>query len=379
MAAKRAYLPETPEELTADWLSGVLGGTVDAVDRHVLGDGQGFMGDVLRLDVKSADPNVPKALVAKLPKKANRVFGEMLGVYEREIMFFREFGANLPVRAPKLFFSEFDRDKGSEKQGEILRSLDRAPLFLSGLISALGAPIAGAKKRRYMLLIEFFGDMQPGDQLAGLNVSACRQVLRSIAPLHQKFWRDESLESHFWLLELDIDARIRQGMFNKHVDAYAAHMGPQVAPHLGWLRSHGEDLLHRLVADAPQTLLHCDLRLDNVVFDGDQCAFIDFQLVRRGPAAYDVAYFVSSALHADASEADVDALLADYHEALGVADYSFEAFKRDYQRALLVVLGSLASADDVELGNERGRTMMDAWLKRLVARAADVPFADLLD
>lgn len=378
MAKSRPYLPETPEELTASWLSTALGGEVQAVQQKVLGDGQGFMGDVVLLHLESPDPSVPRAVVAKLPKKANRVMGELLGVYEREIMFFREFAHDLPVRAPKLFFSEFDRDKGSEKQGEILRSIDRMPAFMSTLIGALGTMIAGAKKRRYLLLIEFFEDMHPGDQLAGLDVSACQQVLRSIAPLHKKYWQQPQLKDHFWLLELDIDARLRQGIFKQHVDAYAQIMGPGIAPHLDWLQENGEALTHRFVQDAPSTLIHCDLRLDNVVFNGDDCAFIDFQLVRHGPAAYDVAYFVTSALHENASPEEEQAVLDAYFSALNEPDYSFEQFMRDYHRGLMVVLAGLSGAEDVELGNDRGQNMMAAWLRRLAARVSRVDPTTLL-
>lgn len=378
MAKERPYLPETPEELTADWLSEALGADIASVEQKVLGDGQGFMGDVLLLELSSSDPGVPKQLVAKLPKKDNRVMGELLGVYEREIMFFREFADDLPIRAPKLYFSEFDRDKGSEKQGEILRSVDRLPRFLSSAISTVGMFIAGAKKRRYLLLIEFFGDMRPGDQLAGLDVPACQQVLRSIAPMHKKYWQQPQLDEHFWLLEMDVDARIRQGMFKQHVDHYAQVMGAEVASHLDWLKQNGEALTHAFVADAPNTLIHCDLRLDNVVFNGDDCAFIDFQLVRNGPAAYDVAYFVTSALHADASSDDEEAVLQTYFHALDAPDYTFETFKRDYQRGLMMVLAGLSSTDDVDLTNERGQSMMAAWLRRLGARVSQVDPSKLL-
>jgi hypothetical protein len=378
MARDPKFLPETPAEITSDWLSSVLGGTVTSSQHQELGAGQGFMGDVLLVDIESADPAVPKQLVAKLPKKENRVFGELLGVYEREILFFKEFAENLPIRAPQMYFSEFDRDKASEKQGEILRSLDNVPLFLNGAIGFIGGLIAGAKKRRYMLLIEYFGDMEPGDQLAGLDATACIQVLRNIAPLHREYWLSEKLEGHFWLLELDIDARMRQGLFNKHVKQYSKVMGPKVAEHLAWLKPHGEQLLRRLVAEAPSTLLHCDLRLDNVIFDGESCAFIDFQLVRHGPAAYDVAYFMTSALHEDATAADVDMVLQAYHTELAVPDYDFARFKRDYERALMVVLCGLASVETVEFGNERGETMMAAWLRRLVARVESVDPGTLL-
>jgi Ser/Thr protein kinase RdoA (MazF antagonist) len=377
MADKRGYLPETPQEITADWLGSALGATVSNVEQQPLGDGKGFMGDVLRLDIDTDDSRLPRSLVAKLPKKANRVFGELLGVYEREIMFFREFGESLPIRAPKLWFSEFDRDKGSEKQEDILRSLDRMPKFLGSAIGVIGTFIAARKKRRYMLLIEFFQDMQPGDQLAGLEPARCAQVLRSIAPLHQKYWQAPQLDGHFWLLPLDIDARIRHGMFLQHLDRYGTVLGERVASHLAWLRDHGEALMRTFFADAPVTLLHCDLRLDNVVFGGDECGFIDFQLVRKGPAAYDVAYFMTSAMREDASADEEETALRAYHEALAVPQYTYEEFKRDYQRALMVVLAGLAGADDVEFGNERGENMMAAWMRRLTARAANVNPADL--
>ena len=136
--------------------------------------------------------------------------------------------------------------------------------------------------------------------------------------------------------------------------------------------------MRSFVEEAPSTLLHCDLRLDNVVFDGDDCAFIDFQLVRRGPAAYDVAYFLSSALREDATAEQEMELLERYHAALNVADYPFEALRRDYQRAVLIVLAGLSSTDDVDFANERGADMMAAWLRRLQRRAASVDPGTLL-
>lgn len=372
MAAKRPYLPETPEELTAAWLSTALGSEISAVVRTPLGDGQGFMGDILRLDLEAKDAAIPPALVAKLPKKANRVMGELLGVYEREIMFFREFGDRVPIQVPRLYYSEFDRDKGSEKQEEILRAVDRLPRFFGKLISGLGTAIAASKKRRYLLLMEYFGHMQPGDQLAGLSVSECRQVLSAIAPLHRQYWQSRELDNRFWLLPMDVDARIRHGMFLQHVDQYERELDASLAPQLAWLREHGERLVHQLMLEAPVTLLHCDLRLDNVVFDGEDCGFIDFQLVRRGPAAYDVAYFLSSALREDATESEEQALLEHYHRTLSAPDYPFETFRRDYRRAVLAVLAGLASAGDIDFTNDRGARTMAAWLRRLERRAAGI-------
>ena len=377
--AEKAYLPETPEELTPGWLSEALGVDVASVQLEVLGDDQGFMGDVVRLVLESADSPLPRYLVAKLPKKANRVVGELLGVYEREIMFFRAFSSDFPVRIPRLYFSEFDHDKGSEKQREIIRWLDSLPAFLSWLIGWAAYKIAGAKRRRYLLLIEYLDGMQVGDQVLGLDAQRCQQVLESIAPMHRKYWAHPTLDEHFWLQEFDIDARMRQGTFLKYRKHYASVLDVGLAPHLDWLAANGEQLLRRFYADAPSTLLHCDLRLDNVLFNGADCAFVDFQMMRSGPAAYDVAYFISSALREDATEQEREAVLQGYHQALDAPDYSYGNFLRDYERALMAVLSVLSGTDEVQLGDDRGRTMMDAWLRRLHACLRSVNPNSLLD
>jgi aminoglycoside/choline kinase family phosphotransferase len=298
--------------------------------------------------------------------------GELLGVYEREIMFFRTLADEAPIRLPRLLYADFDRDKGSENQEKILRLLDRMPRFLSASIGAMGARVAAAKQRRYVLLIEDLGHMRPADQLAGLDEAGCIQVLTAMAPLHRRFWQSDRLRGHFWLLPIDVDARLRHGMFKQSRERFARIMGPDFTDTLTWLHAHGEALTRRFVAEAPETLAHNDLRLDNVIFDGDGCAFIDWQLVRRGPAAYDVAYFLSGALHEDCDDASVERILRRYHDALGVASYPFEAFLRDYRRAMLLHVASLASADGVDLGNERGGAMMAAWLRRLAARARHI-------
>ena len=58
-------LPETPEELTAEWLSSALGWPVRSVERQILGTGQGFLGDIVRLRLTSDSPDTPASVIAK--------------------------------------------------------------------------------------------------------------------------------------------------------------------------------------------------------------------------------------------------------------------------------------------------------------------------
>lgn len=371
-------LPEVPEELTADWLSDALGWSIRAVDRQVLGKGAGFLGDIVRLQLTSDDPAAPRTVIAKLPKKANRSTGEMLGVYEREILFFQDLAPKVPARTPRVYYSYFDRDAGSEKQKQILKAFDGLPGFLTPLVTLLGAKIAAGKKRKYLLIMEDLGDLEVGDQWVGATVDQCATVLAQIAGTHRQFWNAPELAERFWLLPMDIDARMRHRMFKKSLSGFRDIAKDEMKPYLDWVERHGADLMAAFTRDAPHTLVHCDLRLDNVCFEPDGCAYLDWQLTRVGPAAYDIAYFLGGALSPDVTSSEEQQLLHHYHRALDVPDYSFASFLRDYQRALMLTVTSLAPTEDIEIDQGRGQEMMERWRARLAARLKHVDIKTLL-
>ena len=362
-----SYIPEHLNEITPSWLSSVLNSKVDSVELNILGADHGFMGDVVRVKLKGSK-NLPSSVVIKLPKRENRVFGELLGIYEREIMFYREFGDSQALQIPKPYYSEFDRDKGSEKQAQILSLLDRLPLFMVHWVNSIGSKIAASKNRRYILLIEDLSFMEPGDQVKGLNPEGCIQVLRGIAKMHHQYWQSSVLENHFWLLPIDIDARLRFGVFNDHVEDFRKTSSKTFEPHLQALQTAGPNFLRDFFASTPTTLIHCDLRLDNILFEGDNCKYIDWQLTRSGPAAYDVAYFLSSALPVETTKKELESVSRDYHRSLNIENYSYEDLQTDYARGLRMVLLNLTHTGDVELGDDRGKKMMDIWIERLLAR-----------
>lgn len=371
-------LPELPEELTAEWLSGALGWPIQAVERQILGMGQGFLGDIVRLHLRSDSRDTPASVIAKLPKKANRATGEMLGVYEREILFFRDLAPRVPARTPQIYFSHFDRDAGSEKQKPILRFLDRMPGFLLPWVASMGAKVAAGKNRKYLMIMEDLGELETGDQLVGATLEQCGRVLSHIAGTHRAFWKDSRLEDAFWLLPMDVDARMRQRMFQTTLPAYRAAATRELLPYLDWLAAHAAKLMSRFTREAPPTLVHGDLRLDNVCLDAERCAYLDWQMTRVGPAAYDVAYFLGGAMAPETSVATERELVREYHRALDVADYPFERFWRDYQRALVLAVVALSPTEDVQIDQGRGKEMMRRWLERLSARLRHVEIDTLL-
>lgn len=392
-----AFIPESVEDLSPDWLTRELSragfledARVKARKVTILGEGEGFLGVIARLALEfEGDPKqCPRSLVAKLPLAANRAMGEMLGVYEREVLFYQDLASSVPVRTPKLYFGALDRDRGSENQEAIMRAFERIPSWLAAPAYLAGMWIARRKKRRYLVLMEDLAGCRSGDQLEGASVDDCRLVLEHTARVHAAFWQSEKLHGHFWLLPQTIDVGSRNRLFqNSREDFLArfAHLELAALPTIAdFIVAHGRELGRVLHENAPETINHCDLRLDNVFFvDGapPDVVLFDWQLVRRGAAAYDVAYFVSSALPVEVGADGEESLLRAYYRELvagGVSQYPFERFVEDYHRALVITLQNFGTIDQVEMGQDRGRHLMDAWISRAVARLEGIDLRALL-
>ena len=378
------FIPERIEDLTPEWLTTTLrkGGhlgpaaSVTSAEREILGEGEGFMGDIVRLKLSYEGGAGPASVVAKMPRLENRAFGELVGVYERESCFYEEFSDTVPVALPRLYHSDFDRNAVSDRQKGTLSLANRLPKRLMPRVTRMALWAAGRRKRRYLLLLEDLGDATSGDQLAGTDADLCAVVLRSIAEMHAALWESPALEDRYWLVPLAGDSRVRQSMFlemlgtfqERHPELFDEEFERVVT----WVGENGVETIERMQQEAPETFVHGDLRLDNLVFRGDEPVFFDWQAIRRGPAAYDVAWFLSGASD-DMTPGDEVELLRTYHAALeehGVRGYPFEAFERHYRLGLLTTVQTLGLLTilDIGVGENRGADMARAWVRRLRAR-----------
>jgi hypothetical protein len=398
-----AIIPTTFDEVTSDWLtrslreSGVLDkAAVTSVKVDVLGEGEGFMGIIGRLHLEYDEPeaDAPATLIAKIPTpvKDNRSIGELVGAYEREIHFYDTVAPQLPVETPRSYYAAMEAGRSSEKDAEGAAMLDRAPVWLIRLLMRLVTWVVSRRQRKYILLIS---DLQPGrvgDQVKGCTADEAAQILSAIAKVHVQYWRSPSLDERTWLRRQDLNPRTMHCIFEDNVGVFRERLGPRspasLEPSLRWLESRAIDLLKAFHVSSPETLLHGDMRLDNVSFkpkaeSGEEpVVLFDWQLAGRGPGAYDVAYFLSGALTADIPADVARDLVRHYYDELvagGIDEYSFDDCLRDYHRALLAVLHRVSSTGTVELGNERGVELIAMWLERTLARLDGVDYDALLD
>jgi hypothetical protein len=388
-------IPRKISDITPDWLSdalrssGALGtARVIEIAPVALGEGEGFIGQLARLhlryDVDEAD--APRTVIAKLPTlvRQNRMMGELLGAYEREVYFYRELAAKLPSRIPRVYYADMGVNPLSDHSVRILAWIDRRPTWMMAILIVFLAVVARFSRRRYALVLEDLAPAEVGNQIGGASQERCRAALQELARLHARFWQNSDLDAHFWLVPQDVAVNSVHLMYRRARPDFARRYvtrHPELRPYLAWLDDHASDLM-RLFHGAPHhTLIHMDYRLDNLFFYEDGIAIFDWQTVSRGPGVYDAAYFLSGALTADFGVESEHELTVAYHAALvacGVRDYPLDRCLIDYRRAMMLNLYRLATVGVMDMGDERGADLIDGWIARLSSRIGGIDLDKLL-
>ena len=341
--------------MSAEWLSEALGSDVETVTIETVGVGTGFAGSIYRLHLtplaSSGGAEVPNTLIWKTVSTHDSTHQLLtqLGVYQSEVHFYSRLAEGLAV-APKAFFSEFDEETGS-----------------------------------VCLLLEDLSSMEPGDQIQGCTVEQARRMVVALAGLHAEFWEGRRGDKPLGVRTFDNRASTSRRM---HGASWARVRESTMTVPAGLLDA--ADLIQPRIPDirdrlgaAPTTLLHGDVRADNAFFDADGVMLIDWQAVREGRGAYDLAYFVSTSLNEETMRAHQDGLISSYVQTLasrGVEGYSTSECMEDFRWALLDIvtfIGMIGAALDFSAG--RGLELANRVMSRLWASIEVNNALDLLN
>src|SRR3954452_16079667 len=270
------------EDLTAQWLSAVVGTDVDSFATERIGTGQMSLSYRVTLDRETGPGSVVVKVAATDP--TSRATGVGLGAYEREVRFYREVAGRI---------------------GGPLARCD----------TALLDPAEGW----FTLVLEDVSPATQGDQIDGCSVDQARIAMCELARVHAPVFGDPQLGATPWLNQ---ESPLNQGLMAQLLPAFLDRYGERVP-------DAQREVCERLVASLdgwsadrrpPLGLVHGDYRLDNMLFGEPRSprrfVVVDWQTVSWGPVMTDAAYFLGSGLAVEDRRAHEEALVRDYHEAL---------------------------------------------------------------
>ncbi len=304
--------PSHPDAITPDWLNDTLEGTqclaagpVDAVRWEAIGTGQ--VGDSVRFHLNHAGETKPTSTLAAKFSAADptsRATAAMLGLYAKEVRFYREIAPLLAVRVPETYTAEVNAD-GSQ----------------------------------CLLLFEDLGPARGGNQLESCSIEEARNAIRQAAAIHAPSWNNARILDAEWL---QTPAPVKQWIESKYPEAqavfserYADTLEPEFMELCETIAAMPE--LFSAREKPPQCIVHGDFRLDNMLFDvkgaEEPIAVLDWQTVTTGRAMTDIGYFLGCGIGDNLRRAHEDALLELYcseMQARGV-NLSREDIWQDYR------------------------------------------------
>ena len=343
-------IPSHPTQVTPRWLTlrlnrAGLEGTVSEVAWQNIGAGQ--LGENARFNIKGTG-DLPPTLVGKFPSSnpLSRHLAVQLNNYAREVFFYADLSRTVDIRTPRCFAAEFD--PGTHD---------------------------------FVLLME---DLAPGvqiDQMSECSTDQAALALEELAKLHGPRWGDAQLAD----LPLLTPSRLDDGDEFLHPALFAAFM-QRYGDRLG---SDQVAAIDRFAAgyaaygkvEAPETLVHIDYRLDNMMFGGPHpLAVFDWQSINRGNPWLDVSYFMGTSVSPERRAGNERQLLNHYLEVLrsyGVTldwDRCWTLYRHYAPAGLnLTILVSTLVAE-----TERGNDMFMAMATRSIRMCQDLDTFELL-
>ena len=332
---------ERPADLSAAWLTSVVGaGTVADFAVERIGTGQ--MSECYRVQLTYADgatgSDNPESVVLKVAATdpMSRQTGMTLGLYEREVSFYRDIAPRLRGPVAPCYHAAFDPASGT-----------------------------------FDVLL---GDANPaviGDEIRGATTGQARRAVTELARLQGPLLGDTTLADAAWLNRAaPINQALITALYAGFVDRYGDQISPQhrlVCERL--VGGFDEYLAEEAAAGRVHGLVHGDYRLDNMLFGAAGAerplTVVDWQTVTWGPAMTDLAYFLGCALQVADRREHYGALLDAYHEALGpdapisLADVREGVRRQSFFGVMMAVVSSML----VER-TERGDAMFMTMLQR---------------
>jgi hypothetical protein len=333
-----------PADVTKEWLGEALGtSSIEAFRVEPIGTGQMSESRRVLLDYCDGTQPGPASVVLKTASadENSRTVGVQLGVYEREIHFYREL-------APRL----------------------------GGPLPACHLAVIDSREGWFTLLLEDVAPAVQGDQIAGCSPEDARLAIRELARLHAPVFADTDLGATPWLNQENV---LGQALMTQLLPGFLDRYGEHVADEHKQVCQRFIASLDGWAADRrpPLGLVHGDYRLDNMLFGRGEAphrfVVVDWQTVGWGPVMSDVAYFLGGALSVEDRREHEQSLVREYHAALGASgirsfDWNdcWEGYRRQTFAGILMTVGPVMLVERTERGDEMFMTTVARYAQQIL-------------
>jgi aminoglycoside/choline kinase family phosphotransferase len=312
-------IPSSTDELTPAWFTQALGEPVHDVE--ILDAHSGTTGRA-RIGLKASSA-LPATVFVKLQPFAEeqRKFLRQIGLGVAEARLYAEVGNELPVRAPRVWHSDYHATDGGFVM--VLEDLE-----------ASGC-----------------GFINPSDDDI---VDVAASAVDELAVLHATFlgrelgWLRTPSGMRSKPQGPEMAARRAQFIVSA-VDQFADDM-PPVFRRLGDLYAKRSLDIVALFNEGERTLIHGDTHSGNLFVDAGRTGFYDWAVAGRGPGVRDVAYFLCNSLPVETRRAEEAALLGRYLSGRADRGAPLDKDTADEQYRLFSVYSWIAAASTAAMG-----------------------------
>ena len=192
-----------------------------------------------------------------------------------------------------------------------------------------------------LLLLQEINPARSGDQIQGLSFRELSSVAKSIGTVHARFWNSNQLHK---IKALPLHQYNRAHESRKHAQAFFKHCRSLLTqkdfkriPSFLLIIAQA---LHQ-AKDRPITLLHGDLRADNLLFVRSKVFIVDWQIAARGLGAFDLARVIGGSSARPLTIRDQQKLVGIWHQTLrqgGVRGYNLSDAWRDYRTGVALTI-----------------------------------------
>jgi len=234
-----------------------------------------------------------------------------------------------------------------------------------------------------ILVLEDMSHLEAGDQIQGLTYRQIESATRRIASLHATFW-DERLAELSWLCERNYMMIDRYSEFFGLFKEKYQNRIDQESLLIGELIAQSLQKLLALAASRPQSLVHCDLRADNLRFGkGDELVIFDWQLITKALPGFDLGRLLGE--NCDLTMDEQISLVEVWHQTLSffakdyIKGYSKDDALFDYKLGLaLATHVPVINAATLKDANPRTQKLVDLMAFRFFKCAKAMKLGDFV-